>query len=123
MRRRPVESAPAYLVMSWPIDAVAGRFAPSACEIRRDGIVIVESTPVIPTSPVLLFAMIAARAPAFWAFLTLIMNVHEPRSIRAIFPARAEAFVIAEHASVVTGPAVSAGSCAATICVENWTLA
>src|SRR5262245_35587807 len=66
----------------------------SACVISTDGIVIVGSTPPIPGGgePATLLAMITARAPAFWAFFTLTLKPHAPRSIRAILLLTAREF-------------------------------
>jgi hypothetical protein len=58
-------------------------------------------------------------APAFWAFFTLTTKPQVPRSMSAMLPATAAALVIAEQPSVVSGPAPSAGSSAATTLPER----
>src|SRR5688572_29086345 len=61
---------------------------PSACDTRREGIVIVGSIPASGCGGVLgaLSAMTTALAPANCAFFTFTMNEQVPRSITAILP-------------------------------------
>ena len=85
---------------SWPFIRL-----PWSSVVFTDGIVIVASTPdiVVGGCPTRTFAMTAPIAPAFWAFLTLIVKLHVPRLISAIFPASAAPFVIASQPSLTSG--------------------
>ena len=89
---------------------------PSASVMRTDGMTTVGSTPATPAGgePATLSAKSTAMAPAFCAFFALTTNPQVPRSTSAILPARE--FVIGEQASVVDGPAASAGSMPRAIC-------
>src|SRR5918994_179959 len=108
LRIVPVAGRPALIVM------------PPAWGTCTDGIVIVGSVPpMAPGSPGTLFTTITPTAPAFCAFLTLTVKPHVPRSTTAMLPATSAAFVSGLQASVVDGPASSAGSSAATTSPET----
>jgi hypothetical protein len=81
--------------------------------------IIEESAPVIPGGIVgrLLvgtFPMMTPSAPASCAFFTFTVKLQVPRSMNAMLPEIAPAFVSAEQPSVLLGPAPSAGSNART---------
>src|SRR5216684_2881748 len=83
------------------VEVSAARMAaPSAWLTPIVGMVIVESAP--PRGGMLdttLSAMITAVAPAICAFFTFTVKVQVPRSIRAMCPVMALAFVMALHPS------------------------
>src|SRR5688572_17358373 len=89
--------------------------------MRAAGIVIEGSVPprLAGGESGALSAMIAATAPAFCRFFTLMTKLHVPRSTSAILPAIAKAFVIGLQASVVLGPAVSAASSATAMSADT----
>ena len=71
--------------------AMKGRFAlkrvPSSRLTITDGITMLGSAPPIPIGgPATLFTITTVAAPASWARLIFATNVHDPRSISAIFP-------------------------------------
>src|SRR6185503_5297556 len=83
--------------------------APSACEMPTIGIVIDGSEPPIGFGgrPAALFAIITAIAPAACAACAFNTNVQLPRSISAMLPAIAPAFVIASQPSFALAPPAS----------------
>src|SRR5262245_4976801 len=102
MNGLPFASAPESSVGCPPtVTFAVARFAfsvlPSACEMPITGIVIVGSLPDIGSggNPAALFTMITATAPAACAAAAFGAKLQLPRSISAILPAIAPAFVIA----------------------------
>jgi len=72
---------------------------PSSYETISAPMVMVASAPAMPKTPApgALFRMMTPRAPASWAFLTLVVKLHVPRLMRAILPVTSAPLVRAEQ--------------------------
>jgi hypothetical protein len=106
MRTWPVGLRPAICVGDRRIVTVVGppeiavlSEVPSACESASTGMVIVASVPDGENPPATLFTRRQPTAPAFCAFLTLIVKLQSPRSITAILPRSWAPFVITSQPS------------------------